>query len=479
MGSVFRKTTTRPVPTGATVARQGGKAVARWKSRAAKWRTAEVVALDDGRQAIRQESSTYFAKYRDHDGTVRVVPTGCRDESAARQVLADLERQAERVRAGVATTQELAVAERMSVPIEQHIAEYTSTLTGSACYRENADRYLRRLAADCRWTRLADLRRSDLERWLADQARQGRGARSRNAFRETIIAFCNWCVRDGRLTVNPFDRLPKANTDADPRRRRRALTEAEIGRLLEVARTRPVLEAQTVRRGVRRGQAVAKLSDAHRRALEATGRFRALVYRTLLLTGLRKGELARLTVADLHLAAAVPFIQLPAKITKNGEEDFVPVRADLVAELKGWLVERFGPGDPPPEGRLFDIPADILRVFDRDLKAAGIPKRDERGRTLDLHALRTTFGTLLSKSGVAPRVAQRLMRHSDIRLTMQTYTDPKLFDLQGAIASLPSVAPSVAPTPVISGATMATADKSASHPESPQVLKPQRKRLIS
>jgi hypothetical protein len=62
MGSVFRKTTTRPVPTGATVARQGGKLVARWKTRAAKWRTVEIVTLADGRQAIRQESSTYFAE---------------------------------------------------------------------------------------------------------------------------------------------------------------------------------------------------------------------------------------------------------------------------------------------------------------------------------------------------------------------------------------------------------------------------------
>src|SRR5512135_362357 len=117
MGSVFRKTTTRPIPAGATIARQGDKPVARWKTRAAKWKTAPVITLDDGRQVIRQESSTYFAKFRDHDGTVRVVPTGCHDESAARQVLADLERQADRVRAGVVTTQELTVADRMSDPI--------------------------------------------------------------------------------------------------------------------------------------------------------------------------------------------------------------------------------------------------------------------------------------------------------------------------------------------------------------------------
>jgi hypothetical protein len=275
MGSVFRKSVTRPIPPTATVTTQGGKTEARWKTRAGKWSTAEVVTRPDGREVISVESGAFFAKYRDADGVVRVVPTRCRTEDAARQLLADLERQAERVRAGVATTQELAVAERMSVPIERHVAEYTSTLTGSACYRDNARRYLNHIATACRWTRLADLRRSDLERWLADEARKGRGARSRNASRETAIAFCNWCVRDGRLSVNPFDKLAKANTDADPRRRR-ALTEAEIGRLLEVARTRPLLEAQTVRRGAKKGQTVAKLTEGHRLTLEAKGWFRAL-----------------------------------------------------------------------------------------------------------------------------------------------------------------------------------------------------------
>ncbi|HEY2841812.1 MAG TPA: tyrosine-type recombinase/integrase [Pirellulales bacterium] len=66
-----------------------------------------------------------------------------------------------------------------------------------------------------------------------------------------------------------------------------------------------------------------------------------------------------------------------------------------------------------------------------------IDKRDERGRTVDVHALRHTFGTLLSKGGVSPRTAQAAMRHSDVNLTMNTYTDPKLLDVAGAMESLP------------------------------------------
>ena len=80
-----------------------------------------------------------------------------------------------------------------------------------------------------------------------------------------------------------------------------------------------------------------------------------------------------------------------------------------------------------------------MRILNRDLNTAGIPKRDERGRTLDVHALRGTFATLLSKGGVAPRTAQAAMRHSTIDLTMNTYTDPKLLDVCGALDSLPSL----------------------------------------
>jgi len=53
--------------------------------------------------------------------------------------------------------------------------------------------------------------------------------------------------------------------------------------------------------------------------------------------------------------------------------------------------------------------------------------------------MRTTFGTLLSKAGVAPRTAQAAMRHSKIDLTMNVYTDPRLLDVQGAMEALPAL----------------------------------------
>jgi hypothetical protein len=70
--------------------------------------------------------------------------------------------------------------------------------------------------------------------------------------------------------------------------------------------------------------------------------------------------------------------------------------------------------------------------------AAGIAKRDERGRTVDVHALRHTFGTLLSKGAVSPITAQAAMRHSTINQTMNTYVDPKLLDVHGSLDALPT-----------------------------------------
>jgi len=56
---------------------------------------------------------------------------------------------------------------------------------------------------------------------------------------------------------------------------------------------------------------------------------------------------------------------------------------------------------------------------------------------VDIHALRHTFGTHLSKNGVAPRTAQAALRHSSIDLTMNVYTDPELLDVAGAMDALP------------------------------------------
>jgi len=76
-----------------------------------------------------------------------------------------------------------------------------------------------------------------------------------------------------------------------------------------------------------------------------------------------------------------------------------------------------------------------LRTFRRDLERTEIPYHTERGE-VDRKSLRKTFGTHLAMAGVDLRVAVKLMRHSDPRLTMNVYTDPMLLDMKGAVEVL-------------------------------------------
>jgi hypothetical protein len=106
---------------------RGGKRFARWKVRD-KLRTAPLTTGEDGTDRIVTESPFYVAKYRDGAGEVRTVSTGCRDEQAARQVLADLERKAELVRSGVMSSAEAAIGRHQAVSLTEHFDAFDEYL---------------------------------------------------------------------------------------------------------------------------------------------------------------------------------------------------------------------------------------------------------------------------------------------------------------------------------------------------------------
>src|SRR5262245_43598795 len=98
MGRIFRKVVVRPLPAGAVVTHNAnGTATARWTPRGARRPVVAWVVEKDGRPMVQQESPVHKARYKDHDGTIKEVTTGCKDEAAARQKLAQFERQAERI----------------------------------------------------------------------------------------------------------------------------------------------------------------------------------------------------------------------------------------------------------------------------------------------------------------------------------------------------------------------------------------------
>jgi len=425
MGAVFRKSTTRPVPKGGIVTGSGSKLTARWKGRGKKerWVTAKIFTLADGRQVIRQASEAWYIRYRSHDGSLVTESTGCREKTNAELILKDRQRTVEQIKAGILPASQAANLHSKRTVFD-HLGDFLSTMTGSAMHRKNTETCCRRLIADCGWTTLVGMERFHLERWLADQARAGRSVRSSNSFQAAICTFANWCVTNHRLMANPFGGIKKPDVRTDPRRPRRALTPEELGALIQAAQDAP--EWPELKHG----------RSTRLPAIRFTGRDRADLYLFLSSTGARVGEAKQLNVADLYLDSRIPVVKLRAATTKNSKPAEIPLREDVVAMLRERLRSRV------PTEKVFDIPADLIRRFHGDLKRASVPRYDERGYQADLHCLRKSYGTALALAGVPLTVTQRLMRHSDPKLTSNLYTDIRLVDMQAAVAS---VAPPLAP----------------------------------
>jgi integrase len=486
MGTVYKESYTKPLPPEAEVFTRKGERFARWQDRRGRRHTGKLTENGD-RVTVR--ASTYTAKYRNGSGLVQKIATGCRTLDAARSVLGDLETRADKVKSGIRTAAEDSVLDHQTTPIDRHITAYLDHLRAkrgkgskpkvSTRHVANVEHNLKRIVGDCDFKYLRDIGRSAVERWIKRQleVKKPLSARTINAHLVTLTAFGNWCIESKRLVVNPLARPPKLDEKADRRRQRRALTDDELRRLLHVARLRPLAEygRETVKlppdkcKGRKTWTKAplthATLAAAAERAretlgerpdfiagLEHAGRERVLIYKTLVLTGLRKGELASLTVGSLDLTGPTAYATLGAVDDKAGRGADIPLRADLADDLRTWLADRLeavravarASGDPlpvrlPHDAKLLNVPTGLVRILDRDLQAADIPKRDDRGRTVDVHAMRHTFGTHLSKGGVSPRTAQAAMRHSTLDLTMNTYTDPRLLDVVGAMDVLPSL----------------------------------------
>ena len=453
MGTIYRKTVTRPLPAGSTIITRKDVRLAQWTSRSGKTKTAE---LNEAGNRIRCETGTYLAKYRDGDGIVCEVSTGCRDKQAALAVLNDLLAVAERIKSKVMTSAEAKIGEKHAdTLLIKHVEAYEGYLKSrkvDANWIKTTKTYMQSSIDGCDWRYLRDLSADSLSRWLAEQVDNGMSHRVHNVYVQSWVAFGNWCIGkrvsgkstrtngEKRLLNNPFQGVGKLNEKADVKRKARSLTADELERLLIAARNRPLDDALTIRKGPSKGEKSAKIDDAYRARMIELGNERALMYKTLILTGLRLSELRTLTVGDLSFGD-VPFLRLQSNNEKNRKGSTLALRSDLAAELKDWIAGK------DRASTVFVVPAGLLRIMDRDLIAAKIPKRDGDDCVVHVHALRHSFGTHLSLAGIAPRTAQTMMRHSRIELTMNTYTDSRLLDTASAVESmqlLRTVAPNVA-----------------------------------
>src|SRR5262249_25475703 len=139
----------------------------------------------------------------------------------------DLETTAERSRAGLPTVQ----TDRLHEPLNKVIDSYLDELRRlgrSDTHVVNEKGFLSRLAKHCSWLTLSCIRADKLTAFLAEVSRQGKSPRTQNAYRDSAVAFCNFCVRQNWLKENPVARIPKASMKGRQPRQRRAFTPDEF-----------------------------------------------------------------------------------------------------------------------------------------------------------------------------------------------------------------------------------------------------------
>ena len=412
MATLRRVFYTRPTPPGAVRLMVKGKPAVRFPGPDGK----PIIALcvGDGSRC-RIASAKWYGQYTDATGKVCRVPLSA-NKDAARMMLNEITGRVEMEKAGHRDP----CREHRKTPLTTHRDAWLAVLSARGREKGYTDLKKARVSAildGCGFVLPSDLSAEKLERFL-ESLRTGKRALSvqtTNDYLQAVSQFCNWLVENERIERNPFDRVKKGNAERDRRHVRRVLDAGELARLIAATAA---------------GRNLKKLS----------GPERAMLYTVAAYTGYRASELAALTPRRFNLDGSPPSIDLDGAFTKNGKPACQPIPAALAHELRSFLAGR--PAEAPVwpgwwSGRAAEMIAE-------DATAAGVALTIDTKdglQVLDFHSLRGTFATLLDALDISLKARQELMRHSDPRLTMNTYTRAKLHDLGAAVEKLPRVEP--------------------------------------
>lgn len=354
----------------------------------------------------------YTIQYTDHEGNRRTCK-GFTDKGLTEQLAAKLESEARLRATGLVDVEQERILTTMQEEIELHVTAFLETIEErSDKYRQHTKTRLQRVIEGAEIKSLKDLTAEVVTNFLRSLRKaEDLGPRTYNHYLQAVDAFCNWCVRTNRLMRNPLIGVERLNVEVDVRHKRRALSSTEFAQLVQSARNSGI------------------------RIQQFSGEQRARIYLLSYLTGIRQKELSSLTPRSFDLKTDPPTVTIEARSSKHRKKDVLPLHPELAAVLPSWL------HGLKPSQKLFSGLERKKAWFmvKRDLERVGIKYETEEG-IADFHAAgRHTHITELLRSGATLPEAQKLARHSDIKMTMK-YAHIGLDDQAEAVANLPASA---------------------------------------
>ena len=341
-------------------------------------------------------SRTYYGKYQ-CDGMPRVITLnlGVTEKRIAEKKLQKLFDEAQNETNGSSSAKSFKEAAKL--PIIEHLEQFIKGKTAlgrTATHLRTIRNAIIRVCNECGWQYLDHINASDFENWRADQTI---APKTLNEYLSALNAFTKWLYKRRKIKENPLLDIERVDTRGKQKRLRRALSLAEALRLLNIASPK-----------------------------------NKVAYLLALTCGFRRHEIEQLKWSDLHLDTEIPFIAIRAEIAKNRKDDIAVLKPETLKAIQELKALR-----PDTEY----ITGNLTRMcyMRKDWKKANIEYIDKNGYIADFHSLRKTFCTFLQKAGVAPRIVQEAMRHSDPKLTSQTYTDAKQFNMSQAISQIPDL----------------------------------------
>jgi len=187
-------------------------------------------------------------------------------------------------------------------------------------------------------------------------------------------------------------------------------------------------------------QVAALLVAAGKRS--ACWRMRVLL---LLVTGLRTGDVEKLTAADIDFKRNT--VDTKSRKTQK-HMPYRPLPADVMPELARYVATL------PAGQELLKSDSNTHKKWKAIRQRAGLP-------TLRLHDLRATFSSTLQGEGASTAVAQELLEHADPKTTMTYYTNVSKYTTEAVnklpinkwLSLSPAEAKKIPPIPRVPGQT--------------------------